>query len=406
MSLIAPGDVLLAARLNRSAILGRLLGLPAYDVNDDADVTWEEKAVDGDDIVSSQTIHYTVPGSDVLLTVVHQITIANTHTADRNMAVHLVPSGGSRAAANQILAGTIYAGETVQVQGPFFLEPGDSIRSISSDAAAGNVALRAEIAEVSDSVEGVGLVVDDGVTLTTSFVNQYACPSSGVQHATVLSIIICNSGSADRTVEIEIRPSGGSATTRQQIVHESVPDGLSLGIGGFTLEPGDSIRAKASGTGCSIRITPVTFTTPVGPTSVPVPTERGAYFHFGGSATTQSGNAYPSGAGFDKLAPGTGPLQLDPDDFGVGTFAIRAALKVSNGSARASIALFDLSDPNTVLTGSEVQGTVGEQTGEIVTSGEITMPDGGSAETLGVKCKTNQSSASVTVITADLVRLT
>ena len=309
MSLIAPGDVLLAARLNRSAILGRLLGLPAYDVNDDADVTWEEKAVNGDDIVSGQTIHYTVPGSDVLLTVVHQITIANTHTADRNMAVHLVPSGGSRSAGNQILAGTIYSGETVQVQGPFFLDPGDSIRSISSDAASGNIGLRAEIAEVADSVEGVGLIVDNGNTLTTAFVNQYSCPSSNVQHATVLSIIICNSSGADRTVEVEIRPSGGSHTTRQEIVHESLPDGSSLGLGGFTLEPGDSIRAKASGTGCSIRITPVTFTTPVGPTSVPVPTERGAYFHFGGGNTSQSGNSYPSGAGFDKLAPGTGPLQ-------------------------------------------------------------------------------------------------
>ena len=78
-----------------------------------------------------------------------------------------------------------------------------------------------------------------------------------------------------------------------------------------------------------------------------------------------------------------GHCSIDPDDFGVATYGLRAVLKVSNGSSRASVALFDLSAPNTVLTGSQVQGTVGEQTGEIVTSGEITMPDGGSAETLG-----------------------
>ena len=257
-------DNMTASRRNREAIIGRLL-LPAYDVNEAGTTTWAVKAVDGDDIVSVETTHYTA-GAGLNKAVLHYVTLTNNSGSDRNAQVHIVENGGSRSAANAIHGKTggvtIFAGETITLEGPWFLDPSDTLRSISSDAAANEVALAAVVSEAADALTGVALVVKDGVALTATLVSQYVCPGSGVEHAEVLAVTVCNTDSADRTVTVEVRPSGGSQSDKQNRLAESVVSGESLIFGGISLEPGDAIFAKASvASVVSFRVSPVEFAT-------------------------------------------------------------------------------------------------------------------------------------------------
>ncbi len=253
-------DNMTAKRRNREAIIGRLL-LPAFDADEGGTTTWTVAAVDGNDVDSGETTHYTA-GAGLNKAVVHRIVLTGNSGSDRNAQVHIIASGGSRTVANRIFSGTVFAGETIVLEGPWFLDPSDTVRSISSDAAADEVALRLDVSEADDAITGVTLAVVDGVALTATLVSQYACPGSGVEHAETMAVTICNTDSVARTVTVEVRPSGGSQTDKQNVMAASVGAGETVIFGGITLEPGDAIFAKASSAAVvSCRVSPVEFAT-------------------------------------------------------------------------------------------------------------------------------------------------
>jgi hypothetical protein len=251
-------------RRNREALPIRLRA-PVYDVANGGSVTATVKAVDGDDAVSGETTHYTA-GAGIAVAIVYSITLCNNDTVNNQVSVHLVENGGSRTAANRIFSDLLAGGETVVLEGPWFLDPSDTIRSISSTAAANEVGLRAEVLEMSSVVPGVTLIVDDGSALTTSKAAYYTCPASNVQHANAVAITACNTDTASRTVTVEIRPSGGSASDRQNLFNATVNAGETVILGGadapFVLEPGDAVYAMASaGSVVGLRVSAVEYAT-------------------------------------------------------------------------------------------------------------------------------------------------
>lgn len=136
--------------------------------------------------------------------------------------------------------------------------------------------------------------------------------------------------------------------------------------------------------------------------------ERGSVIELGGNQDGFiTGNAYPTGATYNKLVPGSGVWYIDSADLQGGTFAIEALAKVGNGTAKATIGLFNLDDgaPNTVLVGSDVQGTAGQTTGERLRSGSITFPSAGTPKHLAVKAKTDEAAGKAYVWGIRIIRL-
>lgn len=127
-------------------------------------------------------------------------------------------------------------------------------------------------------------------------------------------------------------------------------------------------------------------------------TERGSFVEFGGDSRSyllpSSSDAYPSGATFDKLVPGSTVLYVDSADLQGGTFVLEATAKVKSAGARAKVALFNLDDgaPDTALTGSEITFTADNTTGERKRSGTVTWPAAGASKQLGVKVTANSTS--------------
>lgn len=261
-ALWATNDVLKQERLNRAAIAARLF-MPVYDVDDAAAVKVDAKSMDGDDIVTTETTHYTF-GAGITVGMLHSLVVTNNHSAVLPFEIHLIPSGGSRSAATCIAPmKTLQPGETVVFDGPWFADPSDTIRSISASATANQLALRGEVTEFTGSVPGVTLVVDDGSALSTTLTAYYTCPGSGVRHATVPAITVTNTDTVARTITVEVRPSGGAQSDRQHVLNQSIPPGEAVILGlDAVLEPGDAVLAKiSSGTSGSIRVSPVEFTT-------------------------------------------------------------------------------------------------------------------------------------------------
>jgi|SRR6185295_8617269 len=109
-----------------------------------------------------------------------------------------------------------------------------------------------------------------------------------------------------------------------------------------------------------------------------------------GEAFTFEGNsqaavtlaAYPSGATFDMLHPGTAVLLEDSNNL-VGTYVLRATGVVDGGTL--TVAVVNLSDgaPDTPLATLTITST----TGEVSTSGVITFGAAGIAKRYGIKTK-------------------
>lgn len=121
--------------------------------------------------------------------------------------------------------------------------------------------------------------------------------------------------------------------------------------------------------------------------------ERGSVVELGGSPNhISAGNAYPSGATLDKIVTGSSTWLIDSADLDDGTYCLEAHLKVTNGTATPTVALFDLDGltPDTPLTGSAVSGTAGNQVGVAVRGGTIVFPAPGVAKRLAVKVKTDE----------------
>jgi hypothetical protein len=137
--------------------------------------------------------------------------------------------------------------------------------------------------------------------------------------------------------------------------------------------------------------------------------ERGSIIELGGDADDFSiGNAYPSGATLDKLVNGSGVWAIDSAALAGGTFALEGHVRVTNGSATPTIALFNITDgsPDAALAGSAVAGTAGNQTGTRVRSAAITFPTAGAVKELGVKVKTDEALGEAIVWGLRIVRIT
>lgn len=137
--------------------------------------------------------------------------------------------------------------------------------------------------------------------------------------------------------------------------------------------------------------------------------ERGSVVELGGDPNTfVVGNAYPSGATLDKIVNGSSTWLIDSVDLDPGTYCLEAHLKVTNGTATPTVALFDLSGatPDVALTGSAVAGAAGNQVGTVVRSGAITFPAPGLAKRLAVKAKTDEAAGEAIAWGLRIIRLT
>jgi hypothetical protein len=116
--------------------------------------------------------------------------------------------------------------------------------------------------------------------------------------------------------------------------------------------------------------------------------------------------AYPTGGTVDKLVPSSEVWFLLPSDLPSGTFALQAMMKVNNALGQGTIALFNLDDaPDTVIPGSQVSGTVGQQTGELITSTAMSLLGPVTAKRWGVKVKSNNVAYGVSVWGLRIVQL-
>ena len=221
------------------AIISKLLA-PVYTT--DGTPEFAPKPIDGDDIRTSETTHYVVT-TGKHRGIIHTALLCNTSTSDRAVEVHIVPSGGSRAARTAIFDDTIFAGETVDIGGPFFLESSDSLRSIGISYL-NEVALLATVSEVSAEIEGVGLIVTDGITAAAAAAAIYTCPAN--MHAYLANMIQTNTHATATSIYVEVRPSGGSQQSRQRIVSTSLVQGEQIAADGVLLDAGDKIYVHAS----------------------------------------------------------------------------------------------------------------------------------------------------------------
>ena len=248
------GDTVTEHRSNRQAIVSRLL-LPMYDTDNSAVVSVAAKAIDGDSVTTSERTHYTVPSGKIGL--VHRISLCNSDSVSNQASVHLIANGGSRTVANRIWTDNLLPRESIILDGPFFMASLDTIRSISAAAAADEVGLRAEVLEFDGHPGGLTLVVDQGDALTASNATYYTSPGSGNNRAIVLAATICNTDTSQRSVDLYVIESGGSAAGRKLIFNDLLEPSQTVIIPGpFLLEPGDFIQSKASVTSVvSLRLT-------------------------------------------------------------------------------------------------------------------------------------------------------
>lgn len=248
MSLWDSLDTQTKERRNREAIIGRLLGIPLYDVDDALAVTLTATPVDGVALASSNTTYYTVPASGVAVSAILGITLVNSDSVARAVSLYLVESGGSAGVATQIFAATLQPGERVSLEGPWFLAASGTL--VASAAAAAVVSLRADVLEFDAQPAGLTLKVIDGASLGASATTYYTVPGSGVTHAVLLATTLCNGDTVSRRPHVHVIPSGGSAVVANRIwFDELVTKETALFSRFEVLEPGDFIQALASSAG-------------------------------------------------------------------------------------------------------------------------------------------------------------
>jgi hypothetical protein len=146
---------------------------------------------------------------------------------------------------------------------------------------------------------------------------------------------------------------------------------------------------------------------PLGPTVDPVtPTNAGvasgvgtAAFVFGSNSSAAIADlAYPAGATFDKLVPGTAVWLVDPATLS-GTYKLEiTAMQVVSGTLSVALVNLDGGSPDTPLA----IATATSLTGEVSRSGAITFPSGGSSIHFGLKAKVSANEGFL--IGAEIIR--
>jgi len=182
---------------------------------------------------------YTAAG--VTVNVVARLTLTNVTGTARTCFVAICPSGSGATTATYIFYDTIQPGETVVLEGPWFLDFGDTVRALA--AAASAIAVRLEGSELEAQPDGFTLRVLDGVALTTAYVTQYT--AAGVR-AFVPAIVLTNIDTSARSVYVAAVPSGGAASAASAIFYGSLAAGESVILPGPVMQPGDFLSAQAS----------------------------------------------------------------------------------------------------------------------------------------------------------------
>jgi len=241
----AAQDVLKRHRLNRNAIMGRLLGFPMYDVDNSDVVQVTAKPLDGALLGTSVSTLYTAPASGVAH--IHAITIRNTDTVARAVNLYRVPNAGSAGVPEQIFADTVQPGVTTVMApvGGWFLGASGTLRG--SAATATVVAVRAEITEWAAQPNGLTLKVVDGVQLGTSYSTVYTTPGSGVKVSLLLNYLLCNTDTSDRAPQVTIVESGDASSAEDEVFGDSIVTKATVIDDTIrVLEPGDVLQGRCS----------------------------------------------------------------------------------------------------------------------------------------------------------------
>lgn len=243
MSLWVTNDVLRQERLNRNAVLARLLGAPMYDVDDALSVTVTPAPVDGVLLSNVVGTLFTATG----IANVHALTFRNTDTVARAVNLYLVPAAGSAGVPEQIFADTVQPGETTVLapRGGWFLGVGGTIQG--NAAVTSVVSFRAEVTQYDADPAGLTLKVVDGVALGTSYASLYACPGSGVTHATLLNFTLCNTDASSRAPQVAIVESGDTASAEDEVFGDTMLSKETVIDDTWrVLQPGDFVAVRCA----------------------------------------------------------------------------------------------------------------------------------------------------------------
>jgi hypothetical protein len=237
-SLWASADTMTAARRNREAIVGRILGLPLHDVDNTAVVT-VTPVTTRVAIAAAATplgIVWTIPAGAA--TVVTSITMTNTHSAAVQVDLMMIEPGGTTGSvARAIWQDTLQAGEKVSIRVPFIMAASSSIRAAATVAAVVGITVVGLV--FTNQPTGMNLKILEGVSVTTSGVIPYTCPAS--TRAIFLALSLCNTHSASVTAHAYVIPVGQPAGIDNQIFDDVLltkettilEDLIHLGAGDF-----------------------------------------------------------------------------------------------------------------------------------------------------------------------------
>jgi hypothetical protein len=243
-SLFEADDELTPKRANAMALAARLQ-FPIADLDDDDVYTVLPVPIHGAFLTDASATLHVCTGA---VTHCRIITLLNKHTAVVTPTIYLVPSGGAIGIPSLLWNQTLRVGEQVDIEIPFFLAAGDTIRGLAS--VTGVVAYNIDLLRYTLQPVGHTLKVIQGVTLTASPVSIYPVPLTLVKHAIHLSSTVCNSSLTAVTANIYRVPVGGSATDPRLIAQPRVNPKETVQVDTRrTLDPGDFLAISATTAG-------------------------------------------------------------------------------------------------------------------------------------------------------------
>lgn len=252
-TLWAADDTQTKERRNREAMTIRRV-LPMHDINQAGTITLAAKPIDGVMLTDTAAAIYTVPA--IAAVQLFNFTLVNTSASPVQATVNLVPSAGSISVATTIFNDLLAAGETLEIDIPYFMTSGGTVQAHA--ATTGVIAASLNVLEFTNQPDGLSLKIIQGVALTGSNVTHYTVPGSGVKYAILLAVTFCNTTTNPHTVSYYKTPSGqASGAAARLMANPTLASRESFWIDpNHILEPGDFLEGKASTTGVvSARLT-------------------------------------------------------------------------------------------------------------------------------------------------------
>jgi hypothetical protein len=228
----ANGDVQWQERRNREWIARYLLGLPFPD-KDDAGVLKVTPRAVSVAVTTIETVFVTFPSAP--LVIVHRLTLTSTVDVERWA---YVAHGG----IGIVFSKSIQPRETISFEGPWLCS---GAQSLSAAANAAGVAVRADYTVCLGATPGI-TAVGGRANLSATPAALYTAP--GDVHAAYvasLSYGTVNLAAADfaTSVVLELLPAGQGTAAQFQIATAPMASFETEIIGGYTLQPGDAVRA-------------------------------------------------------------------------------------------------------------------------------------------------------------------